>query len=238
LFLENYPGLCQGLGKIITKKKFNLRCNAMDISINAKVFCVDGECGTTVRVIINPIKKEITHIVVREKGIAGLEQLVPLDEILESTPNEVRLRCTRNEFILLDSFSEYEYIPGDDTFLNFEQHHYYMHPYLQPDFEDDFEYAPHYEKIERIPHGELGIRRGAKVQALDGYIGRVDEFIVSPEDYHISHLVLREGHLWGGKLVTIPVSEIDHVEEDQVFLKLDKEVIEKLPSVPLQQRSR
>jgi hypothetical protein len=209
----------------------------MDISINATVFCSDGECGKTIRVIIDPIKKKLTHIVVREKGLlAGMEQLVPLDEILESTADEIRLRCTLKEFFMLESFSEYEYVPGEEGLFDFEQDHYSMHPYVLPDFEDEFESEPHYAKIERIPRGELSFRRGAIVHASDGKIGQVDEFIVSPEDHYISHLVLKEGHLWGKKLVTIPVSELDHVEADQVFLKLDKQAIEKMPTIPLRKQ--
>ena len=208
----------------------------MDISINATVICTDGECGKTIRVIINPLKKKITHIVVREKGLlAGMEQLVPIEDILESTPDEIHLRCTLKEFFSLESFSEYEYIPGTENFLDFEQDHYSMHPYVLPDLEDDLEYEPHYAKIERVPHGELSFRRGATVHASDGKIGQVDEFLVSPEDHLISHLVLREGHLWDKKLVSIPVSEIDHVEANQVFLKLDRLAIEQLPFIPVKQ---
>ena len=64
-------------------------------------------------------------------------------------------------------------------------------------------------------------------------VGRVDEFLVDRETEHITHLVLREGHLWGQKDVTIPVSEIERIEEDTVYLKLDKEEIERLPSIPV-----
>jgi hypothetical protein len=39
-----------------------------------------------------------------------------------------------------------------------------------------------------------------------------------------------EGHLWGKKEVTIPVSAIDRIEEDTVYLKLDKKAVESLPS--------
>ena len=45
------------------------------------------------------------------------------------------------------------------------------------------------------------------------------------------HLVLREGHLWGKKDVTIPLDQIDRIEEDVVHLKLDKAAVEHLPSV-------
>jgi hypothetical protein len=209
----------------------------MDISINAKVFCSDGECGKTIRVIIDPIKKKLTHIVVQGKGLeSGLEQLVPIEKILQSTAEEVHLDCTHKEFIFLESYLAYEYIPGDENLYGFEYAHYSMHPFVLPDFEDEYEYESHNAEFERIPRGDLSFRRGVKVHALDGVIGQVDEFLVSPQDHHISHLVLREGHLWGKKLVTIPVSEIDHVETDQVFLKLDKKAIEKMPAIPMRKR--
>lgn len=86
---------------------------------------------------------------------------------------------------------------------------------------------------ERIPPGELAVRRGAKVEASDGHVGRVTEFLVDPTDGHITHLVLREGHLWGSKDVTIPVSQIDRIEEDAVYVKLNKRGIEALPAVPV-----
>ena len=86
---------------------------------------------------------------------------------------------------------------------------------------------------ERIPPGELAVRRGARVEATDGHAGRVDEFLVNPEDGYITHLVLREGHLWGQKEVTVPVSQIDHIEDNAVHLKLDKHSVEVLPSIPI-----
>jgi hypothetical protein len=60
---------------------------------------------------------------------------------------------------------------------------------------------------------------------------------VNPTNGHITHLMLREGHLWGQKDVTSPVSEIDHFEKDTVYLKLDKHSIEALPTIPIR-RSR
>jgi hypothetical protein len=50
------------------------------------------------------------------------------------------------------------------------------------------------------------------VRATDGRVGRVDEFLVDPESGNITHLCLRKDHLWGDKLVCIPVSEIDLIE--------------------------
>ena len=67
-------------------------------------------------------------------------------------------------------------------------------------------------------------------------MGKVDEFLVDPQNDNISHLVLREGHLWGQQDVTIPVSEIDKITEDAVYLKLDKNDITTLPTVPVKRK--
>lgn len=83
-----------------------------------------------------------------------------------------------------------------------------------------------------IPPEELAIRRGAKVEARDGRIGRVDEFMIDPISENITHLILTEGYLWGKKEVTIHVSEIDRIEESTVYLNLTKEQVEALPAVP------
>lgn len=53
---------------------------------------------------------------------------------------------------------------------------------------------------------------------------------------HVTHLVLMEGHLWGKKEVTLPLSAIDHAEADTVDLKLSKRAVKELPAVPIRRR--
>lgn len=77
---------------------------------------------------------------------------------------------------------------------------------------------------------------GARVKASDGYIGTVDELVMDESGEQISHFVLQEGHPWGKNVVTLPVSAIDHIEGDTVYLKLDKKAIEKLPAIPLKRK--
>ena len=119
---------------------------------------------------------------------------------------------------------------GDLAGLEYKADEYWLWPYALPESDViPLEY-------ERTPPGELAIRRGAHVQATDGRVGQVDEFLIDPVNEHITHLVLREGHLWGQKDVTIPISEIDRFEEDTVYLKLDKDQIEALPTVSVRRR--
>jgi hypothetical protein len=80
------------------------------------------------------------------------------------------------------------------------------------------------------------VQRGTRVEATDGFVGHVDEFVVNPENSHITHLVMREGHLWGQKDVIIPVSAMGETRGNTVYLKLNKIQIESLPTFPLHRR--
>jgi hypothetical protein len=90
------------------------------------------------------------------------------------------------------------------------------------------------EKVRRIPPGELAVRRGTRVHATDGWVGRVDEFIVGPVSGNITHLCLREGHPWKGRDICIPISLIERIGEKAVYLNVDKEAIASMPSVPVE----
>jgi hypothetical protein len=61
----------------------------------------------------------------------------------------------------------------------------------------------------------------------------VDEFLIDPESGNISHLILRKGLPWDKKHVNIPIEDIERIEENTVYLKLDKKTIKALPSIPL-----
>ena len=91
---------------------------------------------------------------------------------------------------------------------------------------------------ERIPPGELALQKGARVKAKDGFIGHVQEFLANPMDGNITHLILREGHFWGQKDVTIKMSYVERIEEKIVYLNLEKSAIEKLPSAKVRQRDK
>jgi uncharacterized protein YrrD len=70
------------------------------------------------------------------------------------------------------------------------------------------------------------------VEATDGTIGHVSEFMVNPANGHITHLILRRGHLWNTHEVTIPVTAIKSMEEDTVYLGIDKHAVENMPAAP------
>jgi hypothetical protein len=201
----------------------------MDISINAKISCLDGPCGETTRLILKPASEEITHLVVSNESFAETEYLVSIDRVAGSTTSQIRLNCSREELSKMTIFSKVEFVA----------------PFITGSYGSPYMVSPYYAPVttdiipgnRHIPADELAIRRGARVEAVDGYAGRLDEFMINPGNDHITHLVMREGHLWGQKDVTIPVGQIDHYKENTVYLKLSKQEIENLPAIPVRRSS-
>jgi hypothetical protein len=150
-----------------------LKGKKMDIPIHAKVICQNQECGKTACIIINPINKLITHIVVKENGLIGIKRLVPVEEIFESQADQITLRCSQKELSNYEPFTESHYIGGDEQYLDYPADQYYYHPYLTQAFNEDFEYEPLIEQIERIPPGELGIHRGTLYMPQTARLGKL-----------------------------------------------------------------
>ena len=211
----------------------------MEIPLNAQVDCTDGVYGRSVYVLINPVINQVTHLVVKEDSSPNTEYIVPVDVVSETIADTIRLRCSKAELEKMDPFIKTTFIEEKvpDNYLSYGSRYgygmgaYYYWPY------SGFKRTVNVPVVHRqIPQGELAVRRGTRVEATDGYVGHVDEFVVNPENGHITHLVMREGHLWGKKDVIIPLSAMGDTRKDTVFLKLDKHQVESLPTFPLQRR--
>jgi sporulation protein YlmC with PRC-barrel domain len=199
-----------------------------DVPVEADVKCADGLAGHSRLVIINPIRRQVTHIVVEEKGYPYNAHLVPLGMIQESTPQLIKLRCTRHELAVRKLFVVVEYLRPGLSFAAYPPAAYWPWPYYSTREPSalSLEHNP-------IPPGELAVYSGTQVKATDGQVGRVNELLVNPQSGHITDLVLREGHLWFQEDVTISVAQIDHIAQDTIYLKLDKRAINALPAVPV-----
>jgi sporulation protein YlmC with PRC-barrel domain len=198
----------------------------MEIPINEKVICADGNCGSCIGVILNPLSQELTHIIVQIQDVSATKVLVPVDMVSESTPLHLNLNCARLELAKLEPFVESRFIPASlanypHLPTGYEPESTWLWPYTLAD-EEQF---GHYEAFERIPHGELAVHRGSQVMATDGPVGYVEEFIVTPYDHQLTHLVLREKDLWGENDLTVPITAVARIEDDLVYVNLDKRTL-------------
>jgi sporulation protein YlmC with PRC-barrel domain len=190
-----------------------------------------------VYVLINPVADQVTHLVVKEDSPPNTEYIVPVDFVTETKADTIQLRCSKAELEKMDPFNKTMYI-GEKVVERDSVFHGMYGTGSNFYFPYDTAERTVYESIEfqQIPPGELAVHRGTRVEATDGYVGHVDEFVVNPENDHITHLVMREGHLWGRKDVIIPLSAMGDTHEDTVFLKLNKHQIESLSSFPVHRR--
>ena len=186
-------------------------------TMGARASCSDGFCGEVRRVIIKPETLAVTHLVVDPGHDPA--RLVPL-HLVDSVAGEVRLRCSLAEFGQLDRAEEteiYENIgdpggPLSGMGVGTVRQHKHVRTFV----------------TDAVPVGEEEVSRGEPVHAVDGEIGRVHGFLVSPGDQRVTHVLLGEGHLWGRSEVAIPVSAVTGTE-DGIRLNLTKKQVGDLP---------
>jgi hypothetical protein len=73
---------------------------------------------------------------------------------------------------------------------------------------------------------------GYHVQATDGIIGHVCDFMIDDQSWAIGQLVVKIGHRFTGNEVLVPVSKVGRISYDDstVFVNLTKEAVEKSPA--------
>jgi uncharacterized membrane protein/sporulation protein YlmC with PRC-barrel domain len=199
-----------------------------NIPLGAQVECSDGPAGQSTSIIVNPATHQATFVVVEEKKHSDTKRLVPVDQIIETRPDTIRLRCTLAELAEMELFAVTKYRQVEIP--RYAGVDYSMSPYQTP------EIVIVEEEEEFMPAGQEAVRKGTKVEATDGEVGQVDDLILDPTTGVVTHFVLREGHRWGQKDVIMPVSAVKRVEAETVYLNLDKETIQAMLAIPTKQR--
>lgn len=199
----------------------------MDVPVNADVFCADGSgCGRSTYVIISPNDRQVTHVVVEKHVFPRDERVVPVNMIHESTPTRIDLRTTPEVFDALPPFVELEYQKGEDAWEHYAPGEWIFSPGALP------AQAAVPLQRENVPEGSLALRRGARVEATDGSVGTVADLVVDPVSSEISHVIVLQGGLFNQRHVTLSAEQIDHIDDDGVYLKIDRRAVELLPDMP------
>jgi sporulation protein YlmC with PRC-barrel domain len=206
------------------------------LDLGTHVRCGDAVVGELADLVVDPTTKRITHLVVKPHSGNLEARLVPIALAEPEAGEELALTCTAEELAALPNVEEYAYLRLGEL------------PPADPDWDvgvTDFLAMPYYPateyggyvgefdqnvgvKYDRIPKGEVEIRRSSSVVSADGsYVGDVDGFVVDGD--HITHVVLEHGHLWGKREVTVPIGAVARVESDTVTLELSKDEVGALP---------
>jgi len=192
----------------------------------------EGFRGEVRCVVVDPAAGTVTHLVVEPKGRKGLARLVPLD-MVDAATGEIRLRYTEAEFMNLD--------PAEETLAEFVLGYPDPVQVLTPGWRDaggptveggTIPRIPEQETIDIVPPGEVEERRGDHVHATDGDIGQLHALRVDPRSRRVTHVLLKEGHVWARKDVAIPFDKVAGFS-DGIRLNMTKQQVQDLPPADL-----
>jgi sporulation protein YlmC with PRC-barrel domain len=203
---------------------------ATQFTIGAEARCSDGVCGEVSRVVVDPVARAVTHLVVEPEHRQGLGRLVPLNLVVDASSGEIRLNCTMEEFEKLDHAEETQFLPGSGGHADYTAGQALSQPYfgLSGVIGD----VPQAVTYDTLPLDEVAVRRGEQVDATDGKIGVVQGLVIDPRNHHVTHVLLQEGHLWGRKQVAIPIGAVTTVDSG-IALNITKQQVEDLPAVEI-----
>lgn len=203
-------------------------------TIGSPAACTDGHCGKVTKVVVDPIARALTHLVIEPEHRAGLGRLVPLDRV-ESGADGVQLRYTLDEFYALPNAEENDFLPGGSGYADYAAHEAYYWPYFGIEGGPDPAVANASAIVthDTLPPGEIGMRRGDPVHATDGEIGKVEGLVIGTKGGHVTHVLLQEGHLWGRKDVALPIGAVTRMDDGGITVSLSKHEIGELPAVDL-----
>jgi sporulation protein YlmC with PRC-barrel domain len=213
-------------------------------TIGAEVSCTDGVCGEVIRVVVDPVARAVTDLVVEPKHRSGLGKLVPL-RLVDAAPDGIRLGCTLAEFDQLEAAEETEFLPGASGYGTYGPQQAFSWPYYGLGFGGGLGLGgglgpanvPLAVTYDKVPLGEVEVRRGERVHAIDGEIGRVQGLVIDASDHHVTHVLLQEGHLWGRKEVAIPISAVTGIDHG-IRLSIAKQQVQDLPPVDVDHPAR
>jgi sporulation protein YlmC with PRC-barrel domain len=212
---------------------------AMRLKLGTNVRCTDAPGGELADIVVDPVEKRVTHLVVRPSGPDEAGRLVPIE--LASTAaegsTEILLSCTTAELAAFESSGEFAVLPlgevpatGEDWDLGVED------AVSLPSFEaGEFgDYTGEMDSTigvayDRVPRGTVELRRSSAVESADGQlVGHVDAVLV--DGTRITHVALQRGHLWWRRDVAIPIEAMATVQTDLVTASLSSEEIGALPA--------
>ncbi|HYB27527.1 MAG TPA: PRC-barrel domain-containing protein [Solirubrobacteraceae bacterium] len=207
-----------------------------EFDIGCEVACSDGVCGVLSRVVVDPVAQAVTHLVVEPRHRRAGGHLVPIKYVV-ATGKRIELTCTLAQFAQFEDAQETDYLPASGDVIGYGSKDVLTLPLWSlhrggygPASMPLMRSSPGVERRDWVPLGEVDVRRGEAVHAADGEIGRVEGLVIEPDDHHVTHILLEEGHLWGQKRVAIPISAVTRVG-DTIRLTLKKDEVRDLPPV-------
>jgi hypothetical protein len=215
-------------------------------TIGAEVRATDGVAGRLVWVVVDHSADPwvITYLVAEPAHRTGLGRFVPLDQVTSVDPatGAITLGLTLEQFEQLESAEETQYTPGSGAYPLFGPTQFMAAPYYSSDVSIEGDEVPFTAQTVTadapLPTEDDVAVHSVPVHATDGTIGHVEGLVIDPRTHQVTHVLLKEGHLWDRKDVAIPLAAVRDVDDDELRLTLTKQQVGDLPAVPVARHRR
>lgn len=198
----------------------------MDIQFGTGVYTEDGEeIGRIKEVILDPVSRKITHLVIQRGLFFENDSLIWADDVAWATPARVMLKVSSEEAEKRSAeYSGKHFVDSaGDSMGRYWTRPQDVPPSLVPPGLGGITVPPDLG----APEGEIMLPHGCPVHTSDDeFIGRVLEFITDEKD-QITHIVIKEGALFAQPRL-VPVDWIDKVEDNEIRLSVDRAVVDQL----------
>ena len=210
----------------------------------------EGEFGKVADVVVDPVRRRVTHVVVEPSGWWQGPRLIAIEALTSCGDGRVRLSSTTAEIIDAPLMQETD-LPGSERQEGMDVGvvRVFAWPYVPasqgllaagwPGPAADADYGSRLgtaATYDLIPEGTKEIRGASEVVGSEGQVvGHVHGLITSP-DFSITDLVIDRGHLWTHRVITVPIEAVESIETDVVRLRVPRKTVLTFSSVPEQRR--
>ena len=189
----------------------------MELRFGTATDCSDGTCGRLTGIVLEPASWTVTHLVVEPAEGHPLARLIPMDLVAEAGDRLV-LDCTHDRWRTFEYFEEVHFT---DQAADQSWGGLLLWPLTTG--------AEIPVVTEHLPADEVEISEADATRARDGFVGHLDGVIVD-SNCHLTHVLVREGHLWRKKEVAILAASVERMAGDGIHVALTKHEIAKLPA--------
>lgn len=217
----------------------------MQFTDGARVYTAEGqEVGRITHMVLNPVTKKASHIVVRQGVIFTENKVIPMDWIEDATSEKAVLRAGISDLQDLPRFEESHFVPVEHSRdagtggVVATVGGLYLNPpvdlpvdaYGVPDYRFIPERRYAESTMQNIPDDTMAVKEGARVYSADDqHVGHIESMIVDPRTEYVTHIVISQGLLLKTRK-RVPAFWCEFIEEDAVHLAVDAEMLNNLPA--------
>ncbi|HSP71973.1 MAG TPA: hypothetical protein VLN26_06365 [Gaiellaceae bacterium] len=206
----------------------------MRLELGAHMRCSDDvDAGRLDDVVVDPVRRCVTHVVVRAGHGPGPSRLVPF-ALVSETPGDghLALRCTSEELEHLEATQNFAVVPlgehpaaGESWDVGVEDDV----PLASYDTGGMGDYVGVFDSTvgvtyDRIPKGTVELRSSSAVECADGRCaGHLSALDVDGDA--LTHVVFPRGHLWRRRDVQVPIDHVAELATDAVVVTVSSKAV-------------